>query len=309
MANKKKRSRAQAASTVSDRGGAKPVAPVQSKHRSKKKPKFSKTLSTDAAVANDSKLKEKIEHPVAESTAADGASAAKKKKKKKNKTKGTTTATPANDAGKNEAKKAKASEIDDLFASLKTEKQKKSIEEEQQKLAEEEEERREIKEKERLHQQIKKLEAQNTNSTAIGLNPDPRPASPPMLMEDAARPPKRLASVLDNPPALAKRLETNQNGACTPPSATTLAAAPSAIEIRAFGLEDRAEAVISRGKESWTLANLSKWRHESLDDATDTQEHSNKLSSKEYLRQRQRAYRLQCLAASSRTGEASRQGI
>ncbi|EGZ13838.1 hypothetical protein PHYSODRAFT_514237 [Phytophthora sojae] len=74
-----------------------------------------------------------------------------------------------------QAASAVPSEIDDLFASLKTEKQKKSIAEEQQKLAEEEEERREKKEKERLHEQIKKLEAQNTNSTAVGLNPDPRP--------------------------------------------------------------------------------------------------------------------------------------
>eukprot|EP00644_Phytophthora_capsici_P012998 jgi/Phyca11/5329/fgenesh1_pm.PHYCAscaffold_5_\ len=69
----------------------------------------------------------------------------------------------------------KSNGIDDLFASLKKEKQKKSIAEEQQKLAEEEEQRQEKKEKERLQQQIKKLEAQNTNSTAAGLNPDPRP--------------------------------------------------------------------------------------------------------------------------------------
>ncbi|KAE9288973.1 hypothetical protein PF008_g26001 [Phytophthora fragariae] len=53
-----------------------------------------------------------------------------------------------------EAKKAKTKEIDDLLASLKTEKQEMIIAEEQQELA------------------IKKSKAQNT---AVGLNPDPRP--------------------------------------------------------------------------------------------------------------------------------------
>ncbi|ETL91451.1 hypothetical protein F442_10296 [Phytophthora nicotianae P10297] len=169
MANKKKRSRVQAAS-----------APVPSEQKPKKKAKFafSKTLSTDAkikaAVADDSKPQETKEQSVvkqvAEFPSTDGAK--KKKKKKKNKNAGAAT---TNDAAKTEKPTANSGEIDDLFASLKTEKQKKSIAEQQQKLAEEEEERREKKEKERLQQQIKKLEAQNTNSTAVGLNPDPRP--------------------------------------------------------------------------------------------------------------------------------------
>ncbi|ETM44780.1 hypothetical protein L914_10024 [Phytophthora nicotianae] len=172
MANKKKRSRVQAASA--------PAAPVPSEQKPKKKAKFafSKTLSTDAkikaAVADDSKPQETKEQSVvkqvAEFPSTDGAK--KKKKKKKNKKAGAAT---TNDTAKTEKPTANSGEIDDLFASLKTEKQKKSIAEQQQKLAEEEEERREKKEKERLQQQIKKLEAQNTNSTAVGLNPDPRP--------------------------------------------------------------------------------------------------------------------------------------
>lgn len=128
-----------------------------------------------------------------------------------------------------------------------------------------------------------------------------------MLMELSTRPPKRLASELDDDPTQTKRAEVYRNDASTTPSTNPLAATPSAMEIRAFGLEDRAEAVISRGKESWALANLSKWRHESLDQACNIThrqgEANSKLSSKEYLRQRQRAYRQQCLAASSRHAE------
>ncbi|KAG6959152.1 hypothetical protein JG687_00008952 [Phytophthora cactorum] len=243
MANKKKRSRVQVASA--------PAAPLPSEQKPKKKAKFafSKTLTTDAkikAAATDKSMPQDVkEQPivklVAEISSTDGA----KKKKKKNKSSGAVTNDPAA-TDQAEKPKATSGEIDDLFASLKTVKQKKSIADEQQKLAEEEEERREKKEKERLQQQIKKLEAQNTNSTAVGLNPDPRPGT--------------------------------------------------ALDIRAFGLEDRAEAVISCGKESWTLAHLSKWRHDTLDKAANVSDHS-KLSSKEYLRQRQRAYRHQCLAS------------
>ncbi|KAE9336971.1 hypothetical protein PR003_g12236 [Phytophthora rubi] len=109
------------------------------------------------------------------------------------------------------------------------------------------------------------------------------------------RPSKRLR---DDAPKPAKRPETGYNAASTPPPTNPLTAAPSAMEIRAFGLEDRAEAVISRGRQSWTLANLSKWRQDSLDAAcnsTESPEPHSKLSSKEYLRRRQRTYRQQCL--------------
>ncbi|KAG2784727.1 hypothetical protein PC129_g13626 [Phytophthora cactorum] len=172
MANKKKRSRVQVASA--------PAAPLPSEQKPKKKAKFafSKTLTTDAkikAAATDKSMPQDVkEQPivklVAEISSTDGA----KKKKKKNKSSGAVTNDPAA-TDQAEKPKATSGEIDDLFASLKTVKQKKSIADEQQKLAEEEEERREKKEKERLQQQIKKLEAQNTNSTAVGLNPDPRP--------------------------------------------------------------------------------------------------------------------------------------
>lgn len=73
------------------------------------------------------------------------------------------------------------------------------------------------------------------------------------------------------------------------------------VDIRAYGLEDRAEAVIAMGKSTWTLANLSQWRNDSLTSA-DAESSSNdpiaqqQQSSKEYLRQRQRAYMKQCLA-------------
>ncbi|KAG3097006.1 hypothetical protein PI124_g15710 [Phytophthora idaei] len=93
-----------------------------------------------------------------------------------------------------------------------------------------------------------------------------------------------------------KRQEACRSDSPTDSVVNPLATAPSALDIRAFGLEDRAEAVISCGKESWTLAHLSKWRHDTLDKAANVSDHS-KLSSKEYLRQRQRAYRHQCLAS------------
>lgn len=75
------------------------------------------------------------------------------------------------------------------------------------------------------------------------------------------------------------------------------------VELQAFGLEDRAEAVIASGKANWSLSNLNKWRHEAFASAT-----ANKgadgdcaapataaAASREYLKQRQRAYRQQIL--------------
>lgn len=72
------------------------------------------------------------------------------------------------------------------------------------------------------------------------------------------------------------------------------------VHIRAFGLEDRAEAVIAMGKDNWSLANLSKWRNDSLSttDAVPGTAADTQSSGKEYLRQRQRAFMKQCLAAS-----------
>ncbi|RLN87270.1 hypothetical protein BBJ28_00015700 [Nothophytophthora sp. Chile5] len=131
----------------------------------------------------------------------------KKKKKKKTKSQAAPIATtaPVKSAGsvaitdkKKATKKGKSSEIDDLFATLKTTKQLQSIAEEQQKRADEDAVERAKAEKQRLQQQIKMLEAQSTlvapylstverssndvrnggtdtNSTALGNNPDPRP--------------------------------------------------------------------------------------------------------------------------------------
>ncbi|KAF1327680.1 hypothetical protein FI667_g7416, partial [Globisporangium splendens] len=74
------------------------------------------------------------------------------------------------------------------------------------------------------------------------------------------------------------------------------------VHIQAFGLEDHAEAVIAMGNRQWSLMNLSKWRSESLDMATAVASTipsgaaDRSTSSKEYVRQRQRAYMKQCLA-------------
>ncbi|CAI5706388.1 unnamed protein product [Peronospora effusa] len=120
-------------------------------------------------------------------------------------------------------------------------------------------------------------------------------------METSSRPTKRLASTLDEHGALSKKLQPCRNNTTT--NMYPLALAPSVIEIRAFGLEDRAEAVISRDEENWTLANLTKWRHDIFEKVVNnpgnqqSTQLSSKLSSKEYLRQRQRAYRHQCLAS------------
>uniref|UniRef100_A0AAV1UPU5 Uncharacterized protein n=1 Tax=Peronospora matthiolae TaxID=2874970 RepID=A0AAV1UPU5_9STRA len=117
-------------------------------------------------------------------------------------------------------------------------------------------------------------------------------------MDTSSRPRKRLTSAL------------HQRAAASEPSRTSafvhgFATAPSAMDIRAFGLEDRAEAVIARDRDTWTLANLSKWRHGTLDQTDNNTWHTQwkaqtdtNLSTKAYVRQRQRAYRHQCLLSS-----------
>jgi hypothetical protein len=69
------------------------------------------------------------------------------------------------------------------------------------------------------------------------------------------------------------------------------------VHIQAFGLEDRAEAVIAMGNRQWSLTNLSTWRSESLNVAAAASTIPNGTAdhSKEYVRQRQRAYMKQCL--------------
>ncbi|CEG49639.1 Protein of unknown function DUF1764, eukaryotic [Plasmopara halstedii] len=164
MANKKKREAV--------------ASPVSSQQTTKKKTKhvFAKTLTIDAKTAGlKDRISEDVKKVSTDRTLTDHSSleAAKVKKKAKKKTR-----KKADDTAmtkKNAKIEANSAEIDDLFAILKTKKRKKNIAEENQKLAKEVKERCEKKERERLQQQIKKLEAQNTNSTACGLNPDPRP--------------------------------------------------------------------------------------------------------------------------------------
>ncbi|CAH0481591.1 unnamed protein product [Peronospora belbahrii] len=130
-------------------------------------------------------------------------------------------------------------------------------------------------------------------------------------MKTSSRPTKRLASTLDEQHvALSKKPEVCEHKPSVDSTATIinpLASGPSIIEIHAFGLEDQAEALISKDAQSWTLAHLSKWRHDTFNKAMITadnqqsiQPNNSKLSSKEYLRQRQRAYRTHCLASSSK---------
>lgn len=77
------------------------------------------------------------------------------------------------------------------------------------------------------------------------------------------------------------------------------------VELQAFGLEDRAEAVIASGKANWSLSNLNKWRHETFASASAAKGANGDCAapttaagaSREYLKQRQRAYRQQILQA------------
>ncbi|KAG1699070.1 hypothetical protein DVH05_014441 [Phytophthora capsici] len=109
-----------------------------------------------------------------------------------------------------------------------------------------------------------------------------------------------LKRPLDEASSLSKHPKICPSDESIHSASNALATAPSAIEIRAFGLEDRAEAIIAQGKESWTLANLSKWRHDTFGSSSNSAntQVNDRFSSKEYLRQRQRAYRHQCLASS-----------
>uniref|UniRef100_A0AAV1UQC7 DUF1764-domain-containing protein n=1 Tax=Peronospora matthiolae TaxID=2874970 RepID=A0AAV1UQC7_9STRA len=178
----KKRRRAQAASIRDEQPPTSVELQHKEKHKEKKtttKPKFSKPPSPEPVPANDAHFEPKNVQLTGSGASIRVAAASSVKKsgnKENNKSVESTAAAQATTATKKKARgQAKGSEIDALFTQLKTEKKKKNAEDEQHKLAEVEAERREMKEKQRLQQQIKKLEAQNTNSTAVGLNPDPRP--------------------------------------------------------------------------------------------------------------------------------------
>ncbi|CEG35668.1 uncharacterized protein PHALS_11536 [Plasmopara halstedii] len=109
---------------------------------------------------------------------------------------------------------------------------------------------------------------------------------------------KRAAD--DEGTSTSKRQASCQSNACCSQVINSFANLPTVVNIRALSLEDRADAVISSGKQSWTLANLSKWRHKTLNIGSDSNHLCSETSSKEILRQRQRAYRHWCIASSKK---------
>ncbi|KAI9918085.1 hypothetical protein PsorP6_012601 [Peronosclerospora sorghi] len=175
MVKKKKRSRAGRAGPIEKKTT---TANVQSEDESmKKKLKVTHNTTPKLLLETTDLLIENARSNDANSSNLLVGTATKKqqKKKKKKKTRVPANVTTTATAGDKAVRNTKGNEIDDLFASLKARQHEKSMEDKQQKLAKEEEARRAKKENERLQQQIKKLEAQNTNSIAVGHNPDPRP--------------------------------------------------------------------------------------------------------------------------------------
>ncbi|TMW69846.1 hypothetical protein Poli38472_002002 [Pythium oligandrum] len=107
---------------------------------------------------------------------ADGAAMKKKKKSKKKKSSNDDDEAISPTEKQSSKTKVDTTDIDDLFQSLKGKKQAQIEAEEKQKQEEEMARKREKKERLRMEEQIKKLEAQNTNSTAVqGKNPEARP--------------------------------------------------------------------------------------------------------------------------------------
>lgn len=75
---------------------------------------------------------------------------------------------------------------------------------------------------------------------------------------------------------------------------------PTAMEIGAYGLEDRAEAIIGvGGKEGWGLIHLSRWRQELAQRQGLTASTAQPGDVQTFLRQRQRAYRQHLLKNST----------
>ncbi|TDH70319.1 hypothetical protein CCR75_002230 [Bremia lactucae] len=143
----------------------------------KRKVTLTKTLTADAKVESvvlkGFKLDEATRKLDATSNSKESiTSKAKQKKRKKMHQSSDTFVAEKQQVSK---AKSKGDEIEDLFTLLKEKKQRKSIAVAHQKRMEEEEKHSQKKEKERLQQQIQQLEAQNTNSTVAGVNPDPRP--------------------------------------------------------------------------------------------------------------------------------------
>ncbi|KAJ0405174.1 hypothetical protein P43SY_001379 [Pythium insidiosum] len=206
----------------------------------------------------------------------------KKKKKKANKNKADESSASSAVKGESKANESGPADIDDLFQSLKTKKQASEKAAELKKREEELQKRKARKEREQLDDQIKRLEAQNTNVTAMqGQNPDPRP----VRYDEDGLPIYTEAS-----------LQIGKGGDTADSPSTRV----DPMELRAFGLEDRADAVISAAASSWSLGQLSQWREQVLcvatpaGDATAARKHSQ-----EFLRQRQRGFRQQMLRATA----------
>ncbi|KAJ0408094.1 hypothetical protein ATCC90586_006065 [Pythium insidiosum] len=209
----------------------------------------------------------------------------KKKKKKANKNKADESSASSAVKGESKANESGPADIDDLFQSLKTKKQESEKAAELKKREEEHQKRKARKEREQLDDQIKRLEAQNTNVTAMqGQNPDPRP----VRYDEDGLPIYTEAS-----------LQIGKGGDTADSPSTRV----DPMELRAFGLEDRADAVISAAASSWSLGQLSQWREQMLCVATpaggDNATAAARKHSQEFLRQRQREFRQQMLRATA----------
>ncbi|GLD95716.1 hypothetical protein PINS_up004394 [Pythium insidiosum] len=158
---------------------ATPAAVEQPAPKKQKKTLQLKVIGVKKPAAEPTKPTSAPAAPLAVKKASDGSdevlkSKKKKKKSKKSKTDGEGVST----ASKTEAKLSESGsgDIDDLFQSLKTKKQESEKAAELKKRDEELQKRKARKEREQLDDEIKRLEAQNTNVTAMqGQNPDPRP--------------------------------------------------------------------------------------------------------------------------------------
>ncbi|GLD95717.1 hypothetical protein PINS_up004395 [Pythium insidiosum] len=95
-----------------------------------------------------------------------------------------------------------------------------------------------------------------------------------------------------------------QRQQCEAPTSLTSPLPPARrvnpLDLRAFGLEDRADAVMSSSTSSWSLGQLAQWREQMLRvPGTDGDGASAKRQTNQFLRHRQREYRQQMLRVAS----------